>query len=259
MSFAHRTASRRSPVVALMLAALLGLGACAVPGPGEAPDGIFDPNEGANRRVHAFNKRLAGAVSGGNGPGVMSSLPTPVSAGVHNFADTVSLPQVVVNQVLQLRPGRALRNTARFTLNATAGVAGLFDVATPLGLPEDDTDFGETLYVWGFPEGAYIELPVLGPNTEREAVGRIFDLFTDPLSYVIPTPDRYYVKAVRVGDKVLDVAENGDTIDALLDGSADSYAQLRTIYLQNRRFELGDESAGGSDYIDPEAIDTEGF
>ena len=165
----------------------------------------------------------------------------------------------MVNQILQARLLRAARNTLRFSLNATVGLAGLLDVATPLGLPEDDTDFGETLYVWGLPEGAYMEIPIVGPATERDAVGRFVDLFTDPLRYVVPAPERYMGTAARLGDKALSLARYGDSVDSLMNDSADSYAQLRLIYLQNRRFELGDETGGGDDYIDPEALDTEGF
>ncbi|MGR3379068.1 MlaA family lipoprotein [Salipiger abyssi] len=259
MPFLCLTDRTRTLRTGVLLAASLIVSACAVPGPGEAPDGIYDPNEGANRRVHAFNKRVDSTLSGGDGPGLAASVPAPVAAGVGNFADTVSLPQTVVNQILQARLGRAARNTLRFSVNATIGVAGLFDVASEMGLPEDDSDFGETLYVWGFPEGAYIELPVLGPATERDAVGKFFDLFTDPVSYLVRTPDRYYATGARLADKALKRAEYGDSIDALLYDSADSYAQLRMIYLQNRRFELGDETSGGEDYIDPEALDTEGF
>lgn len=241
-----------------LLLTVLALAACATPGPGDAPDGVFDPQEPANRRVHAFNKRITGGL-GGSGGGILSQIPDPVAQGVANFADTVSTPQIVVNQILQARLLRAARNTLRFSLNATVGLAGLLDVATPLGLPEDDTDFGETLYVWGLPEGAYMEIPLVGPATERDAVGRFVDLFTDPLRYVVPAPERYMGTAARLGDKALSLARYGDSVDSLMNDSADSYAQLRLIYLQNRRFELGDETGGGDDYIDPEALDTEGF
>lgn len=175
------------------------------------------------------------------------------------MADTVSLPQTVFNQLLQLRLGRATRNSARFTLNATVGLLGLLDPAEAMGLPEDESDFGETLHVWGLPEGAYIELPVTGPSTERDAVGMFVDIFTNPLSYVLPTNGRYAATGVRLAERVLDRSEYADQIDEMLYGSADSYAQSRTIYLQNRRYELGDETANGAGYIDPEAIDTEGF
>ncbi|WP_417724489.1 VacJ family lipoprotein [Salipiger sp.] len=259
MSFARRE-YRTPPLKILAGVVILGcLSACAVPGPGDAPDGIYDPQEPANRRVHAFNKSVDRALGGGGGGSGLGSLPEPVKAGVGNVADTLSLPNTVVNQILQARIGRATRNTLRFAVNATVGVAGLFDVAGALGLPEDDSDFGETLHVWGLPEGAYMELPVLGPSTERDAVGKVADLFLDPLRYVIPTPERYYGTAVKVADKAIGRSAIGGTVDSVLYGSADSYAQLRVIYLQNRRFELGDETAAEADYIDPEALDTEGF
>lgn len=56
----------------------------------------------------------------------------------------------------------------RFTLNSTIGLLGLFDVATPLGFERHVEDFGQTLAVWGTPEGTYIVLPVMGPSTTRD-------------------------------------------------------------------------------------------
>lgn len=240
-----------------MFGALGLLAGCAAPDAGKTPDGIYDPDEGPNRRVHAFNKRVDMALSGAGGAG--DSVPFVVRAGIENMADTLSLPQTVANQMLQLRLGRATRNTARFSINATVGVLGLLDPAEAMGLPEDESDFGETLHVWGVPEGRYLELPLLGPSTQRHAVGMAVDLFTNPLSYWLPAPEKYYATGVRLAERVLDRSEYADQIDEMLYGSADSYAQSRTIYLQNRRYELGDESAAQADYIDPEALDTEGF
>ena len=240
--------------VFLMLA-----GACSVPGPGEAPDGIHDPNEAENRRVHAFNQKLDKFLVRGAGTGIAESIPQGVQDSISNFADTVATPAYVVNQVLQGRPGRATQNALRFAINVTLGIAGLADVATGLGLPEDDTDFGETLHVWGAPEGAFVELPVFGPSTERDAVGQFVDYFTNPLDYIVPKPERYLGTVATYFDKVGSRGRHADTYDSVLYESADSYAQLRLIYLQNRRFEL--EGAAGTDasFVDPEAIDTEGF
>lgn len=239
--------------------AVLFLTACAVSGPGDAPDGIFDPQEAGNRRVHAFNKRVDSALGGG-GEGGASAIPAPVLKGVSNVADTLRLPQTVVNQLLQARLGRATRNTLRFGVNATVGLAGLFDVAGRIGLPEDKSDFGETLHVWGFPEGAYIELPLIGPATEREAVGKVVDVALNPLGYFnLPDPERYYSVGIRAAGKVADRVAYGDTLDTLLYDSADSYAQTRNSYLAYRRYQIGDTETGAADYIDPEALDTEGF
>lgn len=243
--------------VFLIGAAALGLAACSVPGPGEAPDGIHDPYEVQNRRVHEFNLGVDRRFFGGDGPGYAETVPMGIQQNVSNFADTVSLPKTIVNQILQGRPGDATRNLVRFTVNATLGFGGLADVASDMGLQRDESDFGATLAAWGVPEGAYLELPVLGPSTERDATGQFVDLFTDPLSYVVPAPDRYVFTAARLVDSLGERSQYGDTIDSVLYESADSYAQLRLMYLQNRRFELGEEVPGAD--IDPLAVDVSGF
>jgi phospholipid-binding lipoprotein MlaA len=249
---------RFKPAVVSVALALL-TAACAVPGPGNPPGEVFDPYEAQNRKVHDFNRKLDQRFLRGTGTGYAQSVPPELRAGISNFADTLSLPQTVVNQVLQGRLDRATRNSLRFTVNATLGLGGILDVASDLGLAEDSSDFGETLHVWGLPEGAYLELPLFGPSTERDAVGDVVDLFTNPLDYVLPPRPRQAKTAVRIVAKVGERGEFSDTVDSILYDSADSYAQLRLIYLQNRRFDLGDASDSTIDYIDPEALDTEGF
>lgn len=242
---------------------LILLGACSLPGPGQAPDGIWDPYESGNRRVHAFNRSVDKAVLSGAGQGASQAVPVEVQDIVLNMADTLSLPRTVANQVLQLRLGRATKNTLRFALNATLGLAGIADVATGLGLPHDESDFGETLHVWGLPEGAYVELPLIGPSTERDAVGQAVDLFLNPLDYALSRHTRYWKTGIWVAGEVVERGRYDDTYDQVLHESADSYSQLRLIYLQNRRYELGggtgDASAADDTFIDPTAIDTEGF
>lgn len=233
------------------------LAGCSVPGPGQAPDGIWDPNEATNRRIHDFNTRVDERLLRGTGKGFAESLPDGSRQAVGQFADTVSVPQSVVNQLLQLRLWRATKNTLRFTLNATMGL-GIMDPAAELGLTEDASDFGETLAVWGVPEGAYMELPFLGPSTERDTTGKVVDLFTDPLGYVLGKPEKFLPPVAKVADKVITRGEFSTTVDSVLYDSADSYAQTRTMYLQNRRFELGQDDPASAD-IDPLALDVSGF
>lgn len=240
------------------IAILVLAGACSVPGPGQAPDGIWDPNETANRKVHAFNTRIDEKLLRGTGGGYADKVPEDVQMVVTNVADAVSLPATVVNQLLQGRLVDASRNTLRFTINATLGFGGMFDPATEAGLPKDESDFGATLAVWGVPEGGYLVLPIVGPSTERDAVGRVVDLFTNPLDRVLTVPQRRTKTAFVLLDKVGSRGQYAATVDGVLYDSADSYAQLRLIYLQNRRFELGEE-APAADVIDPTEIDTTGF
>ena len=220
---------------------------------------VSDPFEAQNRRVHAFNKgldaRVIGPIAGLGGSGRGDG---PVTAGqpgamdlVINIGSNLSLPGKIANSLLQGRPGPAVKNLFRFAVNSTLGIAGMFDPAgRDFGLPETDTDFGETLAVWGVPEGAYLELPVLGPSTQRDAVGKAVDLFIDPLWHLLDSDrQRAVALGLRIGSKAGDRARFGDTVDSVLRDSADSYAQTRLIYLMHRRHELGQE---GSD-IDPYA------
>lgn len=234
----------------------LGLAGCAAAPPGE----IADPYEPMNRRVHAFNKALdanllrpaARAVKGdgaarpraeGQPPGVLQM--------VGNFGSNLSLPGKVVNHLLQGRPEPAVKNTFRFALNTTLGLGGLFDPAgSDFALPEIDTDFGETLHVWGVPSGAYLELPVLGPSTERDLAGKIVDFaLIDPLDNVLTDDQKLAGTAARIVSKAGERARFGSTVDSVLHESADSYAQTRLLYTQHRRYELKQEE----DAIDPYA------
>ncbi len=221
------------------------------------PDGINDPYETQNRRVHAFNRGLDRAIVRPAAIGYSSVLPDEIEDSVGNFARNLGEPSVVVNSLLQGDLQGAGISTVRFVTNSVLGIFGLFDVATDFRLPQHDTDFGETLFVWGVGEGAYLELPVLGPSTSRRATGMVVDLFTNPLSYVVDSPERYYGTVAAAASGLSRRGRFSDTVDSILYESADSYAQARLIWLQNRRFELGDTGAAAD--IDPFALDTEGF
>lgn len=250
--------SKSVRTVACCLMALGVLAGCNTPPAGHDPNMPFDPFEDRNRNNHDVNLALDKAFVRPAGNGYVTVIPPPVRKGISNFSSNLSLPGMVVNNLLQGRIGEAGQNTLRFTLNTTLGIGGVFDPSTELKLLEAETDFGETLHVWGVPEGAYVELPVIGPSTERDAVGKVVDLFTNPLSYRLPSPEKYYGTGAAVAARLGDRGEYSDTVDSLLYDSADSYAQARLLYLQNRRFELGEEVPESAE-IDPFALDTEGF
>lgn len=229
--------------------ALSALAACAAPAPPSEP---FDPSEAQNRKTHELNKSLDKALLGPASEGYGSAIPEPVQRGVQNFAGNLDLPGDVLNGLLQGRPVRASENTLRFVLNTTIGIGGLFDPARALGIEGKPTDFGETLHVWGVAEGAYNELPVLGPSTDRDTVGRVVDIFINPVRLAIPDEGRTALAGVGVASTLGDRYRFGDTVDSILYDSADSYTQARLLYLQNRRFELG-QTTGETDFEDPYA------
>jgi len=127
-----------------------------------------DPFERLNRSSHAFNKGLDRNILSPLSKTYTDVVPDPVEDSVSNFARNLSLPGKVVNNALQLDLSSAARNSARFALNSTVGLVGLFDPSQKIGLVEKNTDFGETLQGWGVAEGAYLELPLFGPSNMRD-------------------------------------------------------------------------------------------
>lgn len=216
------------------------LAACSAPNePGE----INDPYESLNRVVHASNKatdrvffRPVSQVYG-------NAVPKPVRQSLSNASANLSGPRNVANDFLQGNVEDAGHNLVRFLLNTTLGVFGLFDPASgSFGIEERDTGFADTLAVWGTREGAYLELPLFGPSTERDAVGLVVDLIANPLGTVFDEgPD---IAAATSFPSVLNSRfELADTVDGILYDSADSYAQLRLFYLESRRFALSGQTS----------------
>jgi phospholipid-binding lipoprotein MlaA len=245
-------------VIAALMAVTLALAGC---GPATSTVGISDPYEAQNRAVHAFNVALDKNVVRPVATSTTEVLPPEVLQGVVNFSDNLALPGWVANDILQLKLGDAVENSGRFVINTTIGVLGIFDPASVAGAMGKETDFGETLFVWGVPEGNYVELPVLGPSTDRDAFGRGVDFLFDPLRLVLPCNTLLNVGLPcinRLGtyawaaSNIADRGRYSDTYDSILYDSADSYAQTRLLYLDNRRFNLG-EAPSESSFEDPYA------
>ena len=222
----------------LVLTATIGLSGCSSLSISsiEATD---DSYESVNRKVHGFNKALDKNFIRPVSTGYTAVVPTEFQVLVSNFSNNLSLPASVVNKLLQGDIPDAASNAARFAVNSTLGLAGLFDPSVSFGLPAQQTDFGATLHVWNAPQGDYLELPVLGPSTERAALGLLVDLFTNPLGYQLNSEQRVYRNGASAASILGLRSQYGSTIDTMLYDSADSYTQSRLIYLQNRNFTLG--------------------
>ncbi len=227
------------------------LGACAA-----APrdGGINDPYEATNRRIHASSKVVDRAVVRPVSVAYGTVVPRPVRRGVANLADTLDTPRFILNDLLQGRIGDAGHNFARLTLNVVFGL-GLLDVASSAGVERRPSGFGETLYRWGAPEGAFLSLPVLGPSTQRDAAGTVVDIAMNPVRALIASDEAWVPPAAGVATAFDTRYESRSTIDDLLYNSVDSYAQTRSVYLQNRHFQLGHGAADEAPFDPYEAID----
>lgn len=221
----------------------LALAGCAA-GPAPSPSLDYDPLEPQNRAAHGLNKALDRAAYGPAARGYGAATPAPVRKGLANFVSHLSLPAGAIQYVLQGKPEHALSNTARFMTNTVFGFGGLLDPAAEMGLPFRETNVDETLYVWGVPEGAYLELPLGGPGTQRDWAGFVLDIAADPVTYLTAGTDAAFaVVGLEAVDLLRERHQLDPVVQALLYESADSYTAQRISYLQNMRARL----QGGAD------------
>ncbi|WP_439107484.1 MlaA family lipoprotein [Congregibacter sp.] len=188
-----------------------------------------DPLEVINRPVFAFNDVLDRWALRPVAKGYDFIMPAPAQRGVSNFFANLYDVTSTLNAVLQWRWEGATQSGGRFIVNSTLGVAGLFDVATPLGIRPYRTDFGQTLALWGVPEGPYVMLPLFGPRTFRSGTGTLVDTFA--LS-VPPYVDNRSVRNSIWGLELVHGRARLLGSDELISG--DRYIFVRDAYLQQR-------------------------
>lgn len=219
--------------VPLVLCSLLAAGCASSPGRTTNDD----PYEGFNRGVYKFNDTLDRAALKPIAKGYRKVTPGFVRSGVGNVLSNLEYPGTFVNQFLQGKWVLGFRDTGRFLLNSTLGVAGLFDVATPLGLEKNDEDFGQTLAFLGVSSGPFVNLPLLGPSSMRDAPSRALDWFTNPLQYAdIPWEAEW-------GQRVINVVHSRSELlplDETLQRTYDPYAFIRDAWAQQREFNVFD-------------------
>ncbi len=210
--------------------------------PGES-SGVFDPWERFNRRMHRFNNAVDRSVARPVAKAYVEVVPEPVRSKVSNFFDNLGQPATAVNALLQGKVKHSAQAVGRFLVNSTVGVAGLFDPASRMKMPEREEDFGQTLATWGWRRSRYIELPFLGPSTVRDAFGIAGDSPLQPVSYVEADQVRIGLTALNL----VDVRTCLMAFDSLRDEASDDYLLVRDAWSQRRNFQIkgdtdGDES-----------------
>ncbi|WP_417227933.1 VacJ family lipoprotein [Amphritea sp.] len=200
-----------------------------------------DPWEGFNRAMFSFNAALDRYALKPVTQGYQAVTPDIIETGVGNFFGNLADVGSIVNNVLQFKPEAAVKDFSRVVFNTTIGLGGLIDVATPMGLPEHNEDFGQTLGYWGMETGPYLVLPFLGPSNVRDGIGRIPDSMVDPVGEVNPIRTRNQLYGLRV----VDTRAGLFAAEELLSG--DRYIAMRDAYLQRREFLVNDGQVAAFD------------
>jgi phospholipid-binding lipoprotein MlaA len=228
-----------------VLAFGLFLGGCSSPTPESLAQN--DPWEKTNRDVFDFDVRLDHAVARPIARGYRDAVPEPVRDGIHNAITNLNSPVVLANDVLQGNGDKAVNTFGRIVINSTVGIAGLIDVASKIGIPGHDNDFGITLGKAGAAEGSYLVLPFAGPMPPRDLLGTGVDTVFDPLTYVqFHGRDTWMV--VRYGIGVLDSRSSTlEAVETIERSSIDFYATSRNLYRQSRNAKINEGKAGTDD------------
>lgn len=214
-----------------LVASLIATGCAHTP-----PDNPGDPLEPVNRPIWQFNNTADRYVLRPVTRTYANVTPDPVETGIDNFLSNLVYPVTIANDLFQLKLHYAAADITRLLVNTSVGLVGIFDVATGLGLPERDEDFGQTLGYWGVGQGVYLMLPFLGPSTGRDLTGYGVDYFLDPTFYIDRTATEWTLHALYL----LNLRAGLLGFDQTVRNAFDPYAFIRTAYLQRRLSKVHD-------------------
>ncbi len=207
-----------------------------------------DPWEKFNRGTFAFNKVFDKYLLAPVAKGYRIILPSEIRTGVRNFFNNLKEPWTSINSALQGDFKNTGNSIARFCINTTIGLLGIFDVASNLGIEKQKEDFGQTLAVYGVEPGPYIVLPLLGPSTFRDAMGKVAGFVADPVTLALNRDGKEDWLWIGTALKGIDFREqNLEKIDNLEATSVDFYATIRSLYLERRNRMIRNESADSQD------------
>lgn len=230
-------------LAATLLAVALASGCVSVPPEQRV---AYDPWEGMNRTLYDVNDAVDRVSLRPVARAYNKVLPEPVRQGVTNFSTNLFTPRSSLNNFLQGKPRDGFGELFRFIINSTFGIGGIFDIAGSNGLEARSEDFGQTAAVWGVPQGPYVMLPFLGPQTLTDAILLPLDIASDPLYHYDNRSVRqplYVLRIINLRSRLLSLEE-------LLEDSADPYVTVRESWLQNREFEIYDGDPPASEEED---------
>ncbi|MEE4304284.1 MAG: VacJ family lipoprotein [Wenzhouxiangella sp.] len=226
----------------LLAAALLAGCATTAPPPDERHP--RDPWEPYNRSMFQFNTAVDRAVIRPLAVGYGRITPAPARRSIRNFFTNIRSPVDQVNLLLQGRPGAAGTELTRFLVNSTFGLGGLFDMATRADVEEYEEDFGQTLAVWGWEDSRFFILPLLGPSTVRDGIGRVPDGYADFVWRWTLDETTYGL----VGLNVIQVRHAMLPLDEDIRAAYDPYTFMRDGWMQRRSHAIANGENGLPDY-----------
>ena len=231
-----RTRARRWQIAADLrsLAAAAGivlLAGCATTGPASPAD----PFEPWNRAMYDVHQVVDGNFVKPVAQAYVDYMPKPIQQTISNFFGNIEDVFSAITSLMSGKLDRAGNDMGRVIVNTLFGIGGLIDVASDGGIPRGDWDFGLAFGTWGFQQGPYLFVPLIGPTTVRDGTGLAIRGYLSPVGYLSDVPVRNVLWGIGALDERVEALQTESIIDQ---AALDRYTFIRRAYLQRRQFLL---------------------
>ena len=197
-----------------------------------------DPLERTNRTIFKFNDAVDRKVLKPLAVGYENVVPETIRKGVSNFFGNLSDLVTTIQHFLQLDLQKTSSSASRFIINSTFGILGFRDVASGIGIPKTNEDFGQTMGTYGVGPGPYLVLPFFGPSSLRDSVGKVVDIIVDPIQTTVKDDSaRLAINSLRVVETRASLLSAEQAFEAL---AFDRYLGVKNAYLANRKAQIDD-------------------
>ena len=215
----------------LVGAGALFLAGCAT----TAPTTPADPFEPWNRAMYDVHQVVDGKIVKPAVQAYVDYTPKPIQQTIRNFFGNIEDLFSAITGLMSGKLDLAGHDLGRVIVNTLFGIGGLIDVASDGGIPKGDWDFGLAFGTWGFQQGPYLFVPLIGPTTVRDGTGLVVRAYTGPISYWPDVPTRN----ILYGIGAVDLRAQALSAESVIDQAAlDRYTFIRRAYLQRRQYLL---------------------
>jgi phospholipid-binding lipoprotein MlaA len=227
---------------------------CLLSGCATLPEGTqispADPFERMNRATFTFNEKFDDNIAQPVARAYVKVFPSFVRTGVGNFFGNINDVWTSFNHFLQGNPQNGFSDIMRVSFNSTYGLLGFLDMASEAGIPKHNTNMGQTLGVWGVPNGPYFVIPFLGPSVVRDTAALPIDYYGDLWNYYHPVWIRNTGTVLRLVDKRAAYLDASTLMD---DAALDKYIFIRDAYLQRVASQIEKRKHGGK--MEPDLVE----
>ncbi len=238
------------PVIMVIILVLSGCATVAT-NTNDTGQSQSDPYESINRVSYDFTDSVDRMLLEPVADVYIEYIPAGAQRSIGNFYDNLSYPNTILNAFLQGKVRQGIDDSLRFFINSTVGLFGLFDMATHMGLPENDEDFGQTLAVWGVDANNYWFIPILGPSNQRDVADIPISVVTNTLFYASYIAGATVLAPLIILGAVDKRARLSGPLQIRDQAALDPYLFVREAYTQQREYLVFDGDLPLDIYTDP--------